>query len=117
MGWETRHGQSYYYRKARIGDRVISEYVGGGPASEYLAQLDAAGREEAARQYQQERQERDEWRALERELDEVCDAIQTLTRAALLVSGCHRHKGTWRRQREPRKDSDGATDRRTHPHG
>jgi hypothetical protein len=32
-----------------------------------------------------------------RELEEVA---QILTRAQLLVSGCHKHRGEWRRLRE-----------------
>ena len=39
MGWETRGNGKYYYRKRRIGDKVVSEYVGTGPGAELIAEL------------------------------------------------------------------------------
>ena len=40
MGLERRGGGSYYYRKVRRGDRVVSEYVGGGPSAPLMARMD-----------------------------------------------------------------------------
>ena len=33
MGWETRRGQGYY-RKTRVGSRVVSRYYGGGAVAQ-----------------------------------------------------------------------------------
>ncbi|KPJ57868.1 MAG: hypothetical protein AMS16_00575 [Planctomycetes bacterium DG_58] len=40
MGWATRAGGLFYYRKRRIGRRVVSKY-GGGEVAEIIAALDA----------------------------------------------------------------------------
>jgi predicted proteasome-type protease len=95
MSWEQRGDRRYYYRKRRDGDRVISEYVGAGELAETAAALDALERE--ARRA--ERQSRQEARALDAQIDEVCDLIRALTYAELLVAGYHTHKGQWRRKR------------------
>ncbi len=44
MAWESRGNGSYYYRKQRIGGRVVSEYVGQGEVAGLVAQLDAIER-------------------------------------------------------------------------
>ena len=95
MSWERRGNRRYYYRKRREGDRVFSEYVGAGDLAETAATLDALEREFR----RAERQRREELRALDAQIDEVCDLIRALTYAALLVSGYHTHKGQWRRKR------------------
>ncbi|MBX7253223.1 MAG: hypothetical protein K1X50_14675 [Candidatus Promineofilum sp.] len=48
MGWETRGNGTYYYRKARDGGRVVSEYIGAGMLAEAYAELDAEARAAAA---------------------------------------------------------------------
>ncbi len=96
MGWEERRGRLYYYRSVREGKRVRKQYVGGGALGQLVAQLDELKRclrkdEEAAWKEQSERLERSA--GFLRELEETA---QILVRAQLLVSGFHRHKGTWR---------------------
>lgn len=46
MGWEQRGNGEYYYRKARRGGRVVSEYVGRGDFASLAALLDEERREE-----------------------------------------------------------------------
>ena len=101
MGWEARKrgAGSYYYRSVREGDRVRKEYCGGGVLGQVAAQMDELERrrKEAKAAYWQAERER-----LERSaafLQELTDAAEILTRAHLLASGCHQHKGQWRRQR------------------
>jgi hypothetical protein len=98
MSWEQRGNRRYYYRKRREGDRVISEYVGAGELAETAVAIDALEREIR----RAERQRRAERRALDAQIDEVCDLIRALTFAELLVSGYHTHKGQWRRRRHVR---------------
>lgn len=100
MGWETRRGKRYYYRKKRIGGRVVSEYAGAGEIAELGARLDAierAEREDARAAIRRERQEIAEQDRLARELG---DLAQALARAALLAGGAHTHKGQWRKRKK-----------------
>ena len=99
MGWEERNGRMYYYRKKRAGTRVISEYVGRGDLAEAVAAHDAwtCALREA---------EREEWRetraaelATAAAVDELSEMCMVLTRAVLLASGHHAHRGQWRRKR------------------
>jgi len=100
MAWEKRRGKEYYYRKRRIGDRVVSEYVGTGPEAEVAATLD-----ELTRQAQEEkrdlfRQERERQRAIDEAVDRACRLTRYLIYAALLLNCYHMHRGQWRKKRE-----------------
>ena len=53
MSWEVRGGKKYYTRSRRVDGRVVREYVGGGIAGEYDAELDAEAR--ARRQHELDR--------------------------------------------------------------
>lgn len=99
MAWERRRNKKYYYRKRRIGDRVVSEYVGVGPVAEAAATLD-----ELTRQAQEEirevlRRERDRQRAIDEAVDRACRLTRHLIYAALLLNGYHMHRGQWRKKR------------------
>jgi len=99
MGWEERRNKKYYYRKRRIGDRVMSTYVGAGPVAEAAAALDESNRlarEEAREQF---RQERERQRAIDQEVDRVCLLTRHLIYAALLLNGYSMHRGEWRKRR------------------
>ena len=101
MGWETRvRGVgSYYYRSVRSGERVKKEYVGGGLLGEVAAKLDETERlrrKEEVAYWTAERERLEGSAAFVYELEE---AAEVLTRAHLLASGCHQHKGQWRRKR------------------
>jgi hypothetical protein len=90
----------YYYRSVRQGDRVRKEYCGGGMLGQVAAQLaeiERLRKEEAATYWREERECLEESTAFLCELEE---ATNILTRALLLASGCHKHKGEWRRLRE-----------------
>lgn len=91
MAW---HG-SYYYRSVRVGRRVVTEYMGSGPAGLLAAEHDALVRQERQRTLK----EREAQREVDRAIDAAGGWVRTLTRAVLLVSGYHTHKGTWRRRR------------------
>jgi hypothetical protein len=96
MAWERRSGRTYYYRKRRLGDQVISEYVGAGQLAETAAALDTLEQE-------LRRAERAGWEtrlALDARIDEVCDLLSTLAYAALLAAGYHQHRGQWRVKRD-----------------
>jgi hypothetical protein len=91
MGWRGR----YYYRSVRQGRRVLTEYRGAGDVAEMAAALDAEERAER----QAEREARKAELALDMEIDAAGRQLRGALEAALLASGYHKHKGTWRRRR------------------
>ena len=99
MGWETRRGQRYFYRKRRRNGHVISEYVGRGELVEALASLEMADRMQRAVEREEHCDRWDQDQADEAALDEVTALVETLTVGWLLVAGYHTHKRTWRRKR------------------
>lgn len=99
MGIEFRHGRVYYYRKRRVGAKVVSEYVGHGMMAHYAFLQDS-----------QEREQRDEQRCtlerltqeqdgIDRALDEYGDQVRQLVATGLQALGYHRHKRQWRLKR------------------
>jgi hypothetical protein len=101
MAWLTKpSGRRYYYRRRKVGGRVVSEYIGSGYVADLAAQLDA--RDRLKQQAERERVRRD--RAVQEELDEQVDEVgkqvTDLVTAVLLVSGYHTHKRQWRRFRD-----------------
>jgi hypothetical protein len=96
MGWE----RGYYYRVRKVNGRVVREYVGTGEVAELIAQVDELQQEERLLKALEQRQEKDELKALDADLKAVNEKIDLATRAALLASGFHLHKrGEWRRRR------------------
>ena len=108
MAWETRRGRPYYYRSRREGERVVKEYLGGGPVAEAkatLEQIDRERRQEAREQGQADREGLD---ALDQEIAALYEDVETALRATLAACGYHRHqRGEWRKRRE-QKDEEGA---------
>ncbi|MDQ3805488.1 MAG: hypothetical protein M3416_16875 [Acidobacteriota bacterium] len=101
MGWETRErGGIYYYRKERDGGRVRSVYVGT-PAGmgALLARLDSLTREEREERRAERAARRKADRRRDASLDELAEACDVLTTAALLAAGFHTHGRQWRRRR------------------
>lgn len=99
MAWESRHKrQRYYYRKRRVGGRVVSEYVGAGPAAMLIAEMDQIEREDT----QEKRAEQLKMLAQDLDINQTLDLTIHLAKAALLLAGCHTHKGEWRYRRVKR---------------
>ena len=106
MAREKRRERQYYYRKRRIGSRVISEYMGAG----YLADLAHAIDEDTRYEAQKERKE---WRAIvdaenatDALLDSLTEAVNAHVGALLLINGYH-HGGNrqWRKKRKETKNT------------
>lgn len=100
MAWEERNGKSYYYRKSRDGERVVSEYIGGGYLATLAARLDQIRQAEQATERKERRRLMTAEAALDSEIAEYERLVQTVTAAVLLASGCHRPKRQWRVKRE-----------------
>lgn len=97
MGWEQRGKKFYYYEKQREGKHIISRYVPNWLAS-YAGIL------------QEKANETRELRRVQRQIDADIEQLITANEAelkrelaeALLAAGYHKHKGTWRRKRQPK---------------
>jgi hypothetical protein len=101
MGIERRGkgNNLYYYRKRRIGSRVVSEYVGGGELAHLAAQLDAWERDKQDEECYRLKVKCAEIMAEDKVLADLGQAISTLVQGILLAEGYHTHKGQWRRKR------------------
>jgi len=101
MAWERRErGGLYYTRSRRESGRVVREYVGTGPVAEIAASSDALEKLRREEEAAAARSERERLDALEEPVEELCEAAEVLTSAALLAAGYHRHKrGEWRKRR------------------
>ncbi len=100
MGWETRHGKPYYYRKRRVGARVVSEYVGRGPWAETLATCDDVDRAHAKLARTMERMARADVEELDGIVADFQTVVRTITRAVLVANGYRTHNGQWRKHRD-----------------
>lgn len=100
MGLETRGGQRCYYRKERVGRRVLSRYVACGDAAEAIAEQveqDQADRARARARLAELQARISEPDARLRSLDALADAAM---RAALAEAGYRQHaRGEWRKRR------------------
>jgi hypothetical protein len=104
MGWEERNGHRYYYRKEREGGTVRSVYVGSGDYAEAVAALDAVQRFERERRREAWRQTKARHKRSERAALDAERGIRAIRDAALIASGYHTHKGTWRKSRSYNED-------------
>lgn len=100
MGWEKRGNRTYYYTAQRVGGRVVKRYVGTGTVAELADQFETLTRQRLELDALDRRQERDELAALDAALDPLNELADTLTAAALVAAGFHRHhRGLWRKRR------------------
>ena len=100
MGWENRNGHTYFYRKRREGNRVVSEYIGRGEWINSMLWLDQLDRSRREQERVAEMRKREELEELSGNAKAVMCQIRQLTHAVLLVNGYHTHKGQWRKRRE-----------------
>jgi hypothetical protein len=100
--WEKRQrGGAYYTRSRKVNGRVVREYVGGGVLGEVAARMDAEERQRREEEAAALKDEQERMETLTAPVEELCEGVEILARAALLVSGYHRHnRGEWRKRRE-----------------
>jgi hypothetical protein len=100
VAWERRGGRRYYYRSVRRGGRVMKEYVGSGGLAEATARLDEQDRKRQEVEAQARQEEVRRMESLEAPIRELCEATETLVRAALIAAGYRQHnRGEWRLRR------------------
>ena len=100
MAWERVGSRSYYYRKVWRDGRCVRVYVGAGAAAELAAATDDIARVQRQMAARALQEEQDRLAAAAAPLQQLCDASDVLSRAALLAAGFHQHaRGLWRRRR------------------
>jgi hypothetical protein len=99
MGLERRGNRIYYYRKRRVGDRVISEYVGGGQLAHTAKEMDDidATKKRIAMDGSQQALEKENM--LTDQIGHAFAGVDRLLKAEMLRLGYHQHSRTWRRRR------------------
>ncbi len=96
MGWKTIREHEYYYLSRREGERVVSTYVGSGPAAA-LAAIDVQCRRQDRALRAEEIAELE---ALSRHVRFVTQHLRQAVRARLIAAGFHQHdRGKWRKKR------------------
>ena len=103
MGWERRGSGNYYYRKRRVGGRVVTEYVGKGLAAELGTLIYDQTRTERELERSVQEKARAEEEEIDQAMDELEKLVQAITRGYLIAQGYHTHKGQWRHKRDKKK--------------
>jgi len=99
MGIETRKGNLYYYKKRRVGQRVVSEYVGSGEVVQLADRMVALERErkQELRESLQAQQASADW--INSMVDKHSETVDRIVELHLLALGYHKHNRQWRRIR------------------
>ena len=106
MAFENRHGNSYYYRKKRDGNRVISEYLGCGELAYLIAQFDEI--EQLKKKFEQEKEAKIRQKINEKsvEIEKLHKENVEIIEFVLISLGFHQHKRQWRKKRNAKFNSD-----------
>ena len=94
MGWEKRGNRLYYYEKIRLGDQVVSRYVGTEENADLINDA-ILHRQMLKQQRRQERLKSEQELAAARAIQETTSA---LLKATMLASGFRLHRGSWRKR-------------------
>jgi len=89
----------YWYRSRREGGRVICEYIGTGDTGRLCAELENQQTQQRVRERAQRQALATQQREVDTILDTITEQLRGLVDVALVVSGYHKHSGTWRRAR------------------
>src|SRR5262245_14327978 len=109
MSWQARGQQRYYYRSVRLNGRVRCRYFGRGSAAEFVAVEDQLHRLERQEARERRQAALARQRAVDADLNRLCEMTSLLARAALLAAGYHQHaRGAWRRRRRVPTNHTGA---------
>ena len=99
MPWTRRGRHRYFFRKRRVGGRVVRRSLGRGPEAQLAAALDAQKQREREAEWARRRRERGRWDAKTETVQRLIEVSDLLVRAALLAAGFHQHeRGAWRRK-------------------
>jgi hypothetical protein len=97
MAWEKRGNNRYYYRKQRIGNSVVSKYIGAGPVAELAVLADEERRQQREYERQQWQTEKVADQKLVKQVDDAIGLVRRVTTCVCVSGGYHQHKRQWRR--------------------
>lgn len=100
MALEWRGTSRYFYKKKRVGDRVYSEYYGGGMVASLYDAQEKKRRWNEQKKLIKERAEREEYEKNLAQIKDLEQEIKPLIEAVMLTSGYHLTKNRiWRKKR------------------
>ena len=105
MSWETRGNNRYYYRRRKVGGRVVAEYVGTGATADMLAAMDGIDRHERQRAAAEWRAIVDADRRQEKMLAKVDELVRAAVAGVMIANGYHTHRRQWRKTRDEQQDT------------
>lgn len=100
MGWETRGKHQYYYRTRREQGRVVKQYLGRGPAAEAAAAADQQRAAEKRETRQAIRDMERELAPLQKQMQQLDQAVRLLIEGVFLANGYHQVRSTWRHRND-----------------
>lgn len=104
MGFERRGNGTYYYKKEREGDKVVSRYVGSGETASLFAQLAEMDADEKDYKRYEEQQRKAKAEQFEKELSEIEETFANLIAGYLLANGYHQTSSReWRKKRNGKR--------------
>jgi hypothetical protein len=95
----NKNGNLYYYKKRRVGSKVISEYQGGGEIVSIIQHIEARDRAEKEAERERQRIERMSMAEIDKQIDDFSQMVDSLMAAELISKGFHQHKRQWRKRR------------------
>lgn len=102
MAWVNRPSGRYYYRTRRVGQQVVSEYVGTGYVAELLSDADELDRRRRQLEAAEWRAAVEDERRQDKALAQVDDLVKSAVAAVLIANGYHTHKRQWRKAQDER---------------
>lgn len=99
MPWKQRGACRYYVKNERSGRRVVSTYIGSGPAANLVAERDALDQAERARAREALQAARAAVRAADLPVFAVLQIVNDVVARVLLARGFHKHRRQWRKRR------------------
>jgi hypothetical protein len=100
MALESRkNGNQYYYKKRRIGNRVVSEYWGRGEIAVLMYRYNRLERDQEQARRHQFKAEYEPILAQDNELAQLGELGRMFAQAQLYLAGYYQHHGEWRKAR------------------
>jgi N-methylhydantoinase B/oxoprolinase/acetone carboxylase alpha subunit len=106
MALEWRGTNQYFYKKKRVGDRVYSEYYGGGIVASLYDREEKKQRWNEQKKRIKEREVQEEYEQILAQIKDLEREIKPLIEAVMLASGYHLTKNRiWRQKRNDNTSS------------
>jgi ABC-type transport system involved in cytochrome bd biosynthesis fused ATPase/permease subunit len=99
MALVWRGSKPYYYKKRRVGDKVVSEYIGAGYSALVAEQITDTVRAEAEKKQREWQAIVDEQQRIDTMINDFSKLATAYADAMLLLTGHHQSKRKWRKQR------------------